>query len=333
VPRSTWKSTGPPFPARPAVPLRSRIRTANAYVQSDDPGLRRTATAVSGEETDVWKTALKLERWVAEVMHFDLGIALAPSTELFMNRRGTCLGYATLLAALTRAAGIPSRVAMGYVYAQGMFGGHAWTEILVDDAWIPLDSAIVAPGTADPARFSLMTSSLSGGAGSLTGGAAQALFGQIDVRILEFAGPDGRPVIVPQNATPYRADGGAYDNPWLGIAVTVPKGWKFTKLDAVWPDPAILGLGGPGGATAELQEAPLFPWEGGGAGLKRALERSVPGGKERRLRISGRAGLALESSEKAALGVPDGPGVWILVVSGKNSPSVLAQLAAGCVFK
>ena len=43
-------------------------------------------------------------------MTFDLGIALAPSSEILRDRRGTCVGYATLLAALARSVGIPSRV-------------------------------------------------------------------------------------------------------------------------------------------------------------------------------------------------------------------------------
>ncbi len=162
----------------------------NAYIQSDDPVLRRTALDMVGGETDLWKAALKLERWVSENMRFDLGIAFAPSTELFKNRRGTCVGYATLLATLARAAGIPSRVAIGYVYALGMFGGHAWAEVLLGEAWIPIDAAIVAPGCADPARFYLTRSSLYGGGGSLTSGAAQQILGQVDVRILEFAEAD-----------------------------------------------------------------------------------------------------------------------------------------------
>ena len=125
-------------------------------------------------------------------MTFDLGIALAPSSEIFRNRRGTCLGYATLLAALTRAAGIPSRVVLGYVYALAIFGGHAWTEVLVDGAWIPVDAAIPASGVADAARVGIIATSFGDGAGLLSGGAGLKLFGQVDIKVLEYAGPDGK---------------------------------------------------------------------------------------------------------------------------------------------
>ncbi len=304
----------------------------NAYIQSDDPELRKTALAIIGNETDVWQAALKLRRWVSENMHFDLGIAFAPSTELFKNRRGTCVGYATLLATLARAAGIPTRVAIGYVYALGMFGGHAWAEVLAGDAWIPLDAAIVGAEAADPARFYLGRSSLYGGGGSLTGGATQRLLGQIDVRILAFAGPDGRVVEVPESAAPYKIDGDRYANPWLGIELSKPNGWTFVKLDAVWPEATVVGMEGPEGAKAELQEAYLPPWLGPEEALRQALARLVPGGKERSIRAGGRRGLVFETSERAALAVPDGPEAWVFVANGKNAGRILSELAAGWKF-
>jgi transglutaminase-like putative cysteine protease len=321
----------PPSVRRPvAVTEANREFLApNAYIQSDDPVLRRTALDMVRGETDLWKAALRLERWVSENMRFDLGIAFAPSTELFKNRRGTCVGYATLLATLARAAGIPSRVAIGYVYALGMFGGHAWAEVLIGEAWIPIDAAIVAPGCADPARFYLTRSSLYEGGGSLTSGGAQQILGQVDVRILEFAGAEGRVVVVPEKALPYKIEGDRYENPWLGITITKPDGWVFTKLDAVWPEATVVGMEGADGAKAELQEAYLLPWLGRDEALRQALARLVPGGKERRTRIGEGPALAWESPEKAALAVPDGPQAWVFVVNGKNAPRILDELAAG----
>ncbi len=319
----------PPGARRPiAVTEASReFLVPNAYIQSDDPGLRKTALAIVGNETDLWKAALELRRWVSENMHFDLGIAFAPSTELFRDRRGTCVGYATLLAALARAAGIPSRVAIGYAYALGMFAGHAWTEVLAGDAWIPLDAALVGPGSADSARFFLSRSSLYGGGGSLTGGATQQLLGQIDVRILAFAGTDGRIVEVPENALPYKIEGDRYINPWLGIEFSKPKDWTFARLDAVWPEATVVGMQGPDGAMAELQEAYLPPWTGREEALRQVLARLVPGGKERSIQAGGRGGLALETAKHAALAVPDGPEAWVFVANGKNAVRVLEVLA------
>ena len=326
------RRTVPPAGARRPVAGTDANReflTANAYIQSDEPELRRTALETVGSETDLWKAALKLRRWVADHMHFDLGIAFAPSTELFKNRRGTCVGYATLLATLARAAGIPSRVDIGYAYVLGMFGGHAWAEVLAGDTWVPIDAALLGPDSADPARFFLGRSSLYGGGGSLTGGATQQLLGQIDVRILAFDGPDGRTVEVPENAAAYKIESDSYLNPWLGIGLSKPEGWAFVKLDAVWPEATLVGMDGPEGAKAELQEAYLTPWLNPEEALRQALGRQVPGGKERGIRAGGRRGLIFETPERAALGLPDGPEAWVLVVHGKNAGRIVERLAQG----
>ena len=192
-------------------------------------------------------------------MTFDAGIALAPSSELFKDRHGTCLGYATLLATMARAAGIPSRVVIGYVYLLGIFGGHAWTEVRVGESWLPLDAAVVSPGVADSARVGIAASSLYEGSGSLSGGAAQSIFGRVDIRILEYAGADGKSVIVPENAKPYSIEGDVYRNPWLGLSLTKPEGFAFGRLDAVWPDATLVEMTGPDGARAAVQEGYFLP--------------------------------------------------------------------------
>ena len=54
--------------------------------------------------------------------------------------------YAMLTAALCRAEGIPSRTAIGLIYAdtpQGpAFSFHMWTEVWVQGRWIPLDAIL-----------------------------------------------------------------------------------------------------------------------------------------------------------------------------------------------
>ncbi len=111
--------------------------------------------------------------------------------------------------------------------------------------------------------------------------------------------------------------------------VTKPAGWVFTKLDAVWPEATVVGMEGPDGAKAELQEAYLLPWMKAEDAARMALARLVPGGKERRTRIGERPALAWESPEKAALAVPDGPQAWVFVVNGKNAGRIVDELATG----
>jgi len=263
-------------------------------------------------------------------MSFDLGIVLAPSSEIFKNRRGTCVGYATLLAALTRAVGIPSRIVMGYVYVLGMFGGHAWTEILIGESWIPIDAAIVAQGVVDAGRLYFIASSLYEGAGSLaSGGAGQQIFGQVDIKILEYAGADGKKVTVPEAARPYRVTGDLYVNPWLGLELRKPPDSKFAMLDAVWPETTLAGIEGPKGEKVELQEHYLLPWKTPQDSARDILDGLNIKGKAREQKVSGRPAVILEAEKKAAMVIIDKPEAWVLIAEGAEAPKWLALAAAG----
>jgi transglutaminase-like putative cysteine protease len=316
------------FPA-PAAEKDREYLEPNAYVQSDDPGIQNLARKIIGGEKDMFAAALKLERWVSENMKFDLGIVLAPASEIYRSRRGTCLGYATLLAALARAAGIPSRVAIGYVYAQGIFGGHAWTEIKAGSAWIPLDAAIVSNGVADAARISFGSSSLYEGAGSLSGKGREQLFFELDIRILEYAMSGGGIIEVPPTALPYRIKEDIYENPWLGLTLKKPETWTFTKLDAGWPDATVVRMEGPERRSVELQEHYLNPWRPdldsadeilAGLGIRKNAKRIE------RIRL---IGFEAATSTKASLVLIDEPEAWVLIAEGKNADKLLDEAAVG----
>ena len=231
----------------------------NAYVQSDEPRLVALAKRVVGSERDLFTAALALERWVADSMHFDLGVAFAPSVEVFERRRGTCVAYATLLATLTRAVGIPSRIAMGYVYVNGIFGGHAWAEVLVGEDWIPIDAAIVARGPADAARFAFAWSSMAEGPGSLTSGPALELYGRLRATVESFAVAGSRRDVRP-DAKPYVIEGDRYVNEWLGLEVTKPAGFRFVELDETWPSKTIVGMER-GTERVRVLHSLRTPWE------------------------------------------------------------------------
>jgi transglutaminase-like putative cysteine protease len=66
-----------------------------------------------------------------------------------------------LLAALLRRSGVPARLVYGFLFTEGGFVGHAWTEAWIRGAWCWLDPsfpggrpyALKLPlGTIDPAE-------------------------------------------------------------------------------------------------------------------------------------------------------------------------------------
>ena len=228
-------------------------RLPNALVQSDDPGVVAAAGEVTG--TDSFAIAEGLTRWVAEHMSLDGGIVMAPASELVRDRKATCMGYATLLAALARAKGIPSRVVMGYVYYGGIWGGHAWTELLLDGSWLPFDAAVYAPGVASATRLAVGRSDLADGGGALFPALA-ALFGRVDVEVVEYE-QAGVVTRVPANQAPYRVNGGEYDNPGLGLRVRAD-GWRVERTDSTWPSPLVVAFRR-GDTTVELRQLPRYP--------------------------------------------------------------------------
>jgi len=318
------------FPVVETSALAEYLRP-NAYVESDQADVEKLARAVIGGETDLFKAVLKLGRWVAENMTFDLGIALAPSSEIFAHRRGTCLGYATFLATLARAAGIPSRVVMGYAYVLGVFGGHAWTEVRVGEEWVPVDAALPSDGPADAGRIPLGASSFAEGSGLFSAAPGFQLLGRIDIRIVGYTGADGRNVSVPDDAVPFRSDGG-YDNPWLGVALAVPPGFKLGGTDAVWPSPVVAVLEGGGGARAELQEHYLPPWRQGADAAADVFRQMKIEGTPSERNVGPLGGFQAESMNRTALVLIDRGEAWALVVEGRGSAGLLDRIAAGLKF-
>ncbi len=301
----------------------------NALLQSDDANVQRIAKEVVGDERDLFRAARALQEWTNENMHFDAGIAIASASEVARDRRGTCFGYSTLLASLMRAAGIPSRVRMGFVYAGGIWGGHAWVEVLDGKQWIPLDAALYTPGPADAARFSIFTSSFEEGTVAQVGALA-SLFGNVDIQILQYT-VAGKTVDVPADAKPYVIDGDTYRNSWLGLSVTKPPSFQFVKLDSVWPDSSVVTMQGPGHETVEVENhsasLPTRPDD-----LKRFLDEIDFSGTTTDTEIQGRRATMISSPEKAAVTVMDGGNIWVIRATGPDAPATLRRVISKLSF-
>lgn len=239
-------------PSTAEAPAREFI-DSNTYVESDNAEIRRIAKDLSAANR--LDTALAVTKWTAENLTMDAGIVMAGASELVRDRRGTCMGYATLLAALARAAGLPSRVVMGYVYYGGIWGGHAWTEMFIDGAWLPFDAAVYAPGVASAARLAVGSSSLADGGGSLLG-PLSALFGKVHIDVVEYE-QNGRVARVANGAQPYHVEASTYENHGLGLRVNA-NGWQIERADSTWPSSLVVAFQ-KGGTTVELHHKPRYP--------------------------------------------------------------------------
>lgn len=296
----------------------------NQILQSDDPEVIRLAREIAGGVPDRFLAARKLQDWMAANMKFDLGVAVAPASEVVRNRKGTCVAYAVLLASMARALGIPSRLAMGYIYLAGIWGGHAWVEVLVDNQWLPIDAAGYRPGLADAARIQFGSYTAENNlAGFLAAGLQ--MYGNVEIAVMEYT-VAGKRVVVPESAPPYSVSGDVYRNPGLGVAIAKPAGFELSKLDAVYPDPAIAELQlGASKVTVSLLEAIANPE----LAIRSGIDGVIPGAPGERAMLDGRLGVSVSSSAKAKLLVPEGQSLWVLTAEGPDARGLLNRIAGG----
>ena len=135
----------PPFP--PAFAGRDDLKKylePEDMIESDHPDIIAKAKELTDGATDSWTAFKALSKWTAEEITYDIpGGATAIGT--FSSRAGECGGHSRVLAALSRAVGIPCRVVWGCMYVPnygGAFGQHAWNEVYMGDkvGWVPVDA-------------------------------------------------------------------------------------------------------------------------------------------------------------------------------------------------
>ena len=122
-----------------------------------------------------------------------MGVAFATAAEVAKNLEGDCSEHGVLLAALCRAAGIPSRVVGGLVYAEelkvpgaeerGAFGFHMWTEVWIGE-WVALD-ATLGQGFVDATHVALARSAMESESSQFDLVPIGKYMGKLSIKVLE----------------------------------------------------------------------------------------------------------------------------------------------------
>jgi transglutaminase-like putative cysteine protease len=116
------------------------------YINSADKKVQELTRQAVSNDKDPWEKARNIERWVKQHMRSKNDQALAPADQVARSLEGDCTEYAMLTAAMCRAAGVPSKTALGLIYAD-VSGGpvlafHMWTEVWVRGQWVGLDATL-----------------------------------------------------------------------------------------------------------------------------------------------------------------------------------------------
>jgi hypothetical protein len=140
--KASKDSGGEPAEKEPAA----EFLQSSYFINSDDPKVKELASKAVGKETDPWKKSLRIEKWVHDHMKVTAYEALATADHVARTLEGDCTEYSMLTAAMCRAEGVPSRTAIGLIYADVKgaphFAFHMWTEVWIKGRWIPIDATL-----------------------------------------------------------------------------------------------------------------------------------------------------------------------------------------------
>ncbi len=140
-------SCGPGLPSDPAT--LADARRATAWLQHDHPRVMALARPVIRRQLSPARTMGELAVRARMVMRRIDFTGHRSAADALASGAGDCTEDAVVLAALGRAAGIPTRVASGLVYSRERYHGvsnvfmpHSWTLAYVDGAWRSFDMSL-----------------------------------------------------------------------------------------------------------------------------------------------------------------------------------------------
>ena len=165
-----------------------QYRSGSTMVDSSDVAITELAAVAVSTVPPEASTREQAEALREAVYHWiskkGLTTAFASASETVRSHEGDCSEHGVLLAAMLRAEGIPSRVASGLVWMDGLdaFGWHMWTQAFIDGQWIDLDATLRVPFTVG--HILVATSALEDGDGQRELLALLGLLGNLEVEVV-----------------------------------------------------------------------------------------------------------------------------------------------------
>jgi hypothetical protein len=128
------------------------------FIESKDPHIIALTEKITAKEKDPLRKARLIFDWIYKNIKKTTTMSIPRSTAVLESKEGDCNEHTTLYTALARASGIPTRMAVGMVYQEGLFYYHAWPEVYIS-GWIPIDPTL-GQFPADASHIRLLTGEL-----------------------------------------------------------------------------------------------------------------------------------------------------------------------------
>ncbi|HZW07430.1 MAG TPA: transglutaminase-like domain-containing protein, partial [Phycisphaerales bacterium] len=124
-----------PVAAADLAAVRAKHLESSSMLKADDPEIVALVKRAKVEGLPSAEAARKLREFVyGYIRKKDMSVGFASASEVARTKTGDCTEHAALLAAMLRAAGVPSRCASGLLYIEefddqrNVFGYHMWTQ-------------------------------------------------------------------------------------------------------------------------------------------------------------------------------------------------------------
>ncbi|MEA1996508.1 MAG: transglutaminase-like domain-containing protein, partial [Gemmatimonadota bacterium] len=150
----------------------------SAFVQSEHPKLLALIAGLIDLDDSLEEKIRTIVRWLNANIRQKPTFSIPNTLEVLERRSGDCNEYAVLFCSMARAAGIPTRIAMGLVYVDGVFYYHAWNECFLGE-WIAVDP-IFDQFPADATHLRFLAGDMDRQVEILP------LVGRVEIRILDF---------------------------------------------------------------------------------------------------------------------------------------------------
>ncbi len=136
------------------------LKPSNLIQSESQKIVSMTEGILKGERNSI-RAVQKINDWVYKNLEKVATLSIPNALDVLETRKGDCNEHATLFAALSRAAGIPTKIALGVVFFDGKFYYHAWDEVFVG-RWIAVDPTF-GQVPADASHIKLIEGDLSKG--------------------------------------------------------------------------------------------------------------------------------------------------------------------------
>lgn len=214
------------------------------FISPNLPEIRKLKDEVLAGESDGWLAAEKLVHWVFGYIQAEMIPQTLGTEQILKQKRGKCVEYAVLFAAMARAAGLPTRIALGERYQDGSWVGHMWNEVWLGE-WVAVD-----PSHNQTAPDALLLKLVDSDTVLGTQKVRTGLIGKLGIIIEDVQVPEAESN--PLNGLKTGIQDGIYTNVDFRCQLKLPADWTLTQTEEQGTPLMILQPAAAPGATAIL---------------------------------------------------------------------------------